>query len=159
MKALAAILTTLLLTLALALPVIAQINPTLSINPTSGTGGTTVSYEGTGFTPTGQVVVLISADGLIVDDTTADENGTISGSFSAPNRDEITGETGNTIPVFAIDQATGTETSRVSFTYVTGQLPGTGIPSVDYSTLVSALVILLAGGLVVRRQAAHTKRQ
>ncbi len=158
MKVLAATLPTLFLTLALALPALAQSNPSLSINPTSGSGGTTISYEGTGFTPEGQVTILISADGLIVDETTADENGAIRGSFSAPNRDEITGETGNTIPVFAIDQATGTETSRVSYTYITGQLPGTGITSFNYNMLVLGLVILLAGGLVLRRQATQTKQ-
>lgn len=118
MKTIASILTALILALVLAVTVSAQEAPTFSIEPTSGSGGTMVSYEGEGYTPGEDVSVVISADGQIVDDTQADEGGAISGSFEAPNRDTITGETGDDVPVFAIDAATGAESERATFTYV-----------------------------------------
>ena len=48
------------------LPVQAQTAPTLSVSPTSGSGGTTITYHGTGYTPGGDVSVLFTGDGLPV---------------------------------------------------------------------------------------------
>jgi hypothetical protein len=95
---------------------------TFSIEPRAGGDGQTVRYRGTGYTPGGDVVVLMTADGLIVAEDHADAEGAIAGSFQAPDRAQLTGETGNDIPVFAIDQATGRESERVTFTY-TGEAP------------------------------------
>jgi hypothetical protein len=92
--------------------------PTLAIEPTVGSGGQTVQYRGEGYTPGGAVTVLMTGDGLIVAEDRADERGAIAGSFRAPDRARLTGESTNDIPVFAIDEATGRESGRVVFTYV-----------------------------------------
>jgi LPXTG-motif cell wall-anchored protein len=142
---------TMVLTLVLVVPALAQTAPTISINPTSGSGGTTVMYEGTGYTPNGEATVVISADGLIVDDTVADDSGAISGSFSAPDRDDITGESTNNIPVFAIDEDSAAESNRVTFTYVQKQLPDTGSRDVSFGLVVAVLALLITGGVALRR--------
>ncbi len=141
------------LALGVAGPARAQTAPTLALNPTSGSGGTRVSYAGTGFTPGGVVTVVMSADGLIVDDTVADATGAISGSFTAPDRADITGEASDTIPVFALDAARGTESNRVPFTYVQPHLPGTGSSAGAAGRGVAVLALLILGGAMVRRQA------
>jgi hypothetical protein len=100
---------------------------TLVVNPTTGTGGVTVFFSGDGYTPGGNVTVLMTGDGLIVAEVSADEDGSISGSFVAPERDRLTGESTNRIPVFAIDEETGRESNRAIFTYVT-TLPTPTVP-------------------------------
>ncbi len=91
---------------------------TFTIEPTEGSDGRPVRYEGDGYSPGGDVVVLMTGDGLIVDETTADDDGRISGQFQVPDRDQLTGESTDRIPVFAIDQETGRESPRVTFTYL-----------------------------------------
>ncbi|MDQ2683139.1 MAG: hypothetical protein M3Y37_06395, partial [Chloroflexota bacterium] len=92
--------------------------PTLSITPTRGEDGERVSFSGNGYTPGGDVVILMTGDGLIVAEAQADANGAISGSFTVPARDRLTGESDNEIPVFAIDQTSGQESNRITFTYL-----------------------------------------
>lgn len=63
-------------------------------------------------------MVLMTGDGVIVAEDRADDGGAIAGSFRAPERDRLTGETTNDIPVWAIDEATERESERVVFTSV-----------------------------------------
>jgi hypothetical protein len=76
--------------------------PTLTISPTSGPDGTTITYHGTGYTPNGQVSVLFTGDGLIHDQAEADANGAIHGTFTAPGRSRLTGESTNTNTVLVL---------------------------------------------------------
>jgi hypothetical protein len=99
-----------------ASPANAQIS--LAVDPIEGPDGQVVKFKGSGYTPGGDVVVLMTGDGLIVAETQADQTGAISGSFKAPERDRLTGESSNEIPVFAIDQETGLESNRVTFRYL-----------------------------------------
>jgi hypothetical protein len=156
MKRFILVMLALALVTMMVLPAWAQA-PTLTISPTSGPDGTTITYHGTGYTPNGPVSVLLTGDGLIVDETEADANGAIHGTFTAPARSRLTGESTNTIPVFTIDGASGAESARVTFTYVQGgQLPPTG--SADEhapALLTAALLLLVAGGATLRRVAAR----
>jgi hypothetical protein len=95
---------------------------TIAINPNRGENGELVAYNGDGYTPGGAVYILMTGDGLIVAETQADGDGSISGNFTAPARSRLTGESTNDIPVFAIDQETGRESNRVTFTYL-AELP------------------------------------
>lgn len=109
---------------------------TLAIAPHRGQGGDRITYAGTGYTPGGAVSVLMTGDGLIVDETVADGDGSIAGTFRAPDRDRLTGESTNRIPVFAIDEATGRESLRVTFTY-TATLPTATATSTPTATPTS----------------------
>jgi hypothetical protein len=111
------------------LPRVQPTDMTLTLNPTSGTGGDSISFTGDGYTPDGAVTVLMTGDGLIVAEIQADQNGSVAGTFTAPDRDKLTGESTNDIPVFAIDEATGRESIRAMFTYVT-IVPTTPVPVV-----------------------------
>lgn len=154
MRRFLSVLAAVALTLVWTLSAVAQTAPTISIEPSSGSGGTTITYQGTGFTPNGEVTVVISADGLIVDEVTADGSGAIGGSFQAPNRGDITGESSNAIPVFAIDRQSGAESNRVTFTYVQPSLPDAGVEHVAVAMLFAIVVLLGASGYALRRAAA-----
>lgn len=154
MKRFSLLLMTFALLHVVVFPAWAQ-TPTFTISPTSGANGTTITYTGTGYTPGGNVSVLLTGDGLVVDDTTADASGAIRGTFTAPARDQLTGESTNTIPVFALDQASGTESPRVTFTYVqVAPLPPTGSADTALSTMLLVVVLLFMGGAALRRLAA-----
>jgi hypothetical protein len=107
---------------------------TLAISPNRGQDGELVTYNGDGYTPDGAVYVLMTGDGLIVAETEADGNGTIAGSFTVPARSRLTGESTDDIPVFAIDQETGRESNRVTFTYLSELPTSTATPAPPTAT-------------------------
>jgi hypothetical protein len=109
-------------------PTVMPTSPTLAIDPTTGTGGDTIRFSGRHYTPGGDVSILMTGDGLIVAEVQADADGEIEGSFTAPERDRLTGESTDDIPVFAIDEASGQESARVTFTYLTVTPPVEGRP-------------------------------
>ncbi|MCC6790636.1 MAG: hypothetical protein IT336_03070 [Thermomicrobiales bacterium] len=122
-----------------------SLEPALTIAPHRGHDGETVSFAGTGYTPGGSVSVLMTGDGLIVAETMADRDGSIAGTFRAPDRDRLTGESGNRIPVFAIDDATGQESNREYFVYVTTLPTATATPSPTPTPIVGRPVHLHQG--------------
>ncbi len=156
MKRFILVMLALALVTMMVLPAWAQA-PTLTISPTSGPDGTTITYHGTGYTPNGQVSVLFTGDGLIVDQAEADANGAIHGTFTAPGRSRLTGESTNTIPVFVLDDASGVESARVTFTYMQpSQLPVIGSGATHTPALLAAaLLLLVARGATLRWAAAR----
>ena len=90
--------------------------PRLTLSPVSGPPGTTVRYQGVGFTPGSPVVVLmIPGLGLVVDEEIATPQGTVAGSFTMPVPDEVAELRYGNVSVFAFDRASGRETPAVLF--------------------------------------------
>jgi hypothetical protein len=89
----------------------------LSIAPLSGPPGAVVQYSGSGFTPGGRVsVLLIEGLGLIVDEPVAAADGNVQGSFTMPEPVDVAELLFGPVAVFAIDEVTGQETPRATFT-------------------------------------------
>jgi hypothetical protein len=69
----------------------------MTLNPTSGSPGTSVNVTGDGFTPSAQVQLAWDVNGLLTKNTTADGNGHVTVSFTVPN------DTPGIHPVFLTD--------------------------------------------------------
>ena len=118
-----------LITAALLYCLIAVLAPTLSagadsgasivLTPTSGAGGIVVAYTGERYTPGAVVSIVVGADGIILAEATADANGGIGGEFKMIERENVTGEDGDTVRVFAIEHGSGKESYPAVFTYTT----------------------------------------
>ncbi|MEJ7652473.1 MAG: hypothetical protein WKH64_03510 [Chloroflexia bacterium] len=118
-----------LITAALLYCLIAVLAPTLSagadsgasivLTPTSGAGGFVVAYTGERYTPGAVVSIVVGADGIILAEATADANGGIGGEFKMIERENVTGEDGDTVRVFAIEHGSGKESHPAVFTYTT----------------------------------------
>ncbi|TAK36879.1 MAG: hypothetical protein EPO21_01105 [Chloroflexota bacterium] len=90
--------------------------PVLTLSPRSGPPGTMVQFVGSGFTPGGQVTVLVACGlGTVVAEARADLNGGIAGSFAVPNQGQAAEFHYGFVTIFALDRDTGRETPSAIF--------------------------------------------
>ena len=99
--------------------------PPLELNPEEAGEGDTVTYSGSGFTPGSEITVVIGVDAIILSDAQADSAGEISGAFEVPEKDDVPGADGGGVPVYAIEAATGRESTRVTFWYTSARVSAT----------------------------------
>ena len=108
--------------------------PVVSLDPTSGSSGTTVTWAGSGFTHSGSVTVTVTFDGAVpnpptsgacaVSGTNPDEmdcHGTATSSGTAGPAAGVlaailTGRTTLSFSLYALDQATGLDSNVATFT-------------------------------------------
>lgn len=134
----------------------ASAGPSITIEPQEGPPGTTVAFTGSGFTPSGEVsVLLIEGLGLIVSDVEADADGAISGNFTIPQPGTVAELTFGPVAVFAIDEASGQQTPSVFFDVtIPAELPRAGAAGLPPVLIVSAVGLLMLGALLHRRSPA-----
>ena len=87
---------------------VSEVRPgsSLTVDPSVGQPGATVTFQGAGFTPRGKVsVLMIEGLGLIIADVQADQDGRISGEFKVPQAGSVPELTFGPVAVFAIDEA------------------------------------------------------
>lgn len=91
----------------------------LTVEPSVGQPGATVTFQGAGFSPRGKVsVLMIEGLGLIVADVEADQDGRISGQFEVPQAGSVPELTFGPVAVFAIDEASRQRSPSATLTIV-----------------------------------------